>query len=1275
MKILRRCVVPAVAGVILCVSWLFASGSAQGLPGDVTADGVFAANDIICVAKYTVGLVDFEAAGPCTKDEVAADTDCNLVVQTADIINVARLVVGLGYPEAKDPDKDLIHNACDNCPDHPNEDQLDTDGDGVGDVCQLPGGCVNGDAQVGATVCGLNDEGVLMQDCVGGEWVNNTTCTGTDVCTDGGDDCGANATCTNKPGGWDCTCNAGWEGSGTQCTDVNECADNPCGDDNSCTNTDGSYECACNWSLDAWPGSWSFAYVETCKNETTEGLTFDMNCGAVADGKVSCDYVVGGIAESTCDVEITSGSCNSYKLAYTQCTQPGPDYTNTATVSMDSETSASGTWSASSGECGTVTITKKSCDANNGGCATNASCTVVEGAVTCTCKDGYTGDGVTCTEVDKCKGNTCNNNNMCDGLETCVPDTGECKAGTALSCDNNDACDGLETCDPSQGCQDGTPVVCGNNNVCDGLETCVPDTGECKAGTALSCDNNDTCDGLETCDPSQGCQDGTPVVCGNNNMCDGLETCDPDTGGCKAGTALSCDNNDACDGLETCDPIQGCQDGIAPETCCGNGKCEPAGGETSTTCVDDCSGNSCCASQLFSEEPNQGCNDDACAACVCGDDPYCCNNKWDSTCVNKTAYPDGACAEECKVACDTCGNGYCGDTEDCGSCAQDCACKASDPCAVSTCEIDDEDGAGYCATTTKKCDNNDACDGLETCDPIQGCQDGTPVVCGNNNMCDGIETCDPATAECKAGTALSCDNEDACDGLETCDPSKGCVDGTPVVCEDEPGVCGANRTCNAAGTCTVTYPGSETSCSDANACTYGDKCNGAGSCAGTTITCNDGSGTCGANKSCNGTSTCTTTYPGSSTSCTDNNDCTYNDKCNGFGGCSGTPITCSSSASTCGLQKSCNGTSTCATTYPGSSTSCNDNKSCTYGDSCNSSGSCTGTTITCNDGSGTCGANKSCNGTSSCSVSYPGSGTSCNDNNSCTYSDKCNGGGSCTGTSITCNDDSGTCGANKSCNGTSSCTVTYPSSSTSCNDSNDCTYNDKCNSAGSCTGTSITCNDGAGTCGVNKSCNGTSSCTVSYPSSSTTCSDGNACTEGDKCNGSGGCQPGTSKSCPNVPDGKNSYCVKGVSCNPNTGKCDYQYQPLFTVCTDWNQCTAAWNGTETGDFCGWSGDCLSGEWVPMWSQCAGTTQNECSGFIVCGYQYLQPGVGWDYDTPHCSNDLKFCSKSCPTGTYSFCLTGNCDCLQVCDNKSCPSGQTCVKKNNCPTCPKVCVTAY
>ena len=47
-------------------------------------------------------------------------------------------------------------------------------------------------------------------------------------------------------------------------------------------------------------------------------------------------------------------------------------------------------------------------------------------------------------------------------------------------------------------------VVCDNDNVCDGAESCDPSAG-CRAGTPLVCDDSDPCT-VDTCDPASGCR-------------------------------------------------------------------------------------------------------------------------------------------------------------------------------------------------------------------------------------------------------------------------------------------------------------------------------------------------------------------------------------------------------------------------------------------------------------------------------------------------------------------------------------------------------------------------------------------------------------------------------------------------------------------------------------------------------------------------------------------------------------------------------------------------
>lgn len=57
-------------------------------------------------------------------------------------------------------------------------------------------------------------------------------------------------------------------------------------------------------------------------------------------------------------------------------------------------------------------------------------------------------------------------------------------------------------------------------------------------------------------------------------------------------------------------------------------------------------------------------------------------------------------------------------------------------------------------------------------------------------------------------------------------------------------------------------------CDDGDACTFDDRCDAAGQCGGTAITCTDEQAPCGARRSCNGTSQCAQSFPGSDTACT-----------------------------------------------------------------------------------------------------------------------------------------------------------------------------------------------------------------------------------------------------------------------------------------------------------------------------------------------------------------------------------------------------------------------
>ena len=103
-----------------------------------------------------------------------------------------------------------------------NNNGTQTCSNGTWGSCVDPDVCTNGATQTGTTVCGLNNEGYFTQLCTNGQWVDTTTCTGTDVCVNGAQEtqaCGANGTqtrtCANGSWGAWGTCDEGTgEGAG-----------------------------------------------------------------------------------------------------------------------------------------------------------------------------------------------------------------------------------------------------------------------------------------------------------------------------------------------------------------------------------------------------------------------------------------------------------------------------------------------------------------------------------------------------------------------------------------------------------------------------------------------------------------------------------------------------------------------------------------------------------------------------------------------------------------------------------------------------------------------------------------------------------------------------------------------------------------------------------------------------------------------------------------------------------------------------------------------------
>lgn len=101
--------------------------------------------------------------------------------------------------------------------------------------------------------------------CDDGYAGNGTHCTEIDECAEGTDNCGDHGACVNTAGSFTCDCDDGY--GGNTCTDLDECdlgTDN-CGAHSTCTNTPGSFTCECN------------------RGYTGDGLTCESDCEVPTD--------------------------------------------------------------------------------------------------------------------------------------------------------------------------------------------------------------------------------------------------------------------------------------------------------------------------------------------------------------------------------------------------------------------------------------------------------------------------------------------------------------------------------------------------------------------------------------------------------------------------------------------------------------------------------------------------------------------------------------------------------------------------------------------------------------------------------------------------------------------------------------------------------------------------------------------------------------------------------------------------------------------------------
>lgn len=285
------------------------------------------------------------------------------------------------------------------------------------------------------------------------------------------DPCDTNAGCVDGNTTFTCTCNTGYTGNGTHCSNINECDSNPCDVNADCVDSPGSYSCTCKSGFTG--NGTSCSNIDDCvSNDCHTDATCNDGINAYT---CSCDSGFTGNGTSCSNIdECANSPCH----ANAGCTDSHGSYSCLCNTGYTGN--------------GTSCDNINECDTNP--CHENADCDDTDGGYTCTCNTGYTGNGTSCSNINECDSNPCVANANCtdtEGSYTCA-----CSTGFAL---NGTACDDVNECS-------NTP--CDTNAAClntEGSFTCRCSSGY--TGNGFSCSNIDDCVS-NTCDAKATCTDG-----------------------------------------------------------------------------------------------------------------------------------------------------------------------------------------------------------------------------------------------------------------------------------------------------------------------------------------------------------------------------------------------------------------------------------------------------------------------------------------------------------------------------------------------------------------------------------------------------------------------------------------------------------------------------------------------------------------------------------------------------------------------------------------------
>jgi hypothetical protein len=526
--------------------------------------------------------------------------------------------------------------------------------------------------------------------------------------------CDTLATCQDIQGERVCQCKPGYQGNGGSCTDIDECArklDN-CVTHATCSNTEGSFSCTCD------PGYVMMGAVCADVDECMLGMD---NCDNMpdacqnVDGSFICKcppgYTGSGVGDTCQDIDECAMGMDNCDSSPDACKNTVGGFMCVCPAGYE------GLGVGANG-CADIDECQRSldaCDDSPDACVNDVGGTP---GYHCACPPGYDGNGMGangCTDMDQCAMNADN----CDtSPEACVNDIGglpgfhcACPAGYMGDGVGGNGCVDIDECAMGVDNCDDMPDACHNVN---GSFMCECPPGYVGTGIGDTCQDVDECAmNMDDCDDApnacvneigiSGSSRGFHCTCpagysGNGvgaNGCAEVDECSsPGTNTCDTSPAACVNDIGGTPGYHCTCPSGYTGDGVGANGCMDKDECAAGGGN-------DCNANADCTNTpagSFTCTCKAGYTGTGHGASGCMDKDECAAGGGSDCNVNAdcTNTPAGSFTCTCKA-------GYTGTGHGTGGCTDLNACVPTNPCMNNGDCADNPPGAATPYSCSCKC--------------------------------------------------------------------------------------------------------------------------------------------------------------------------------------------------------------------------------------------------------------------------------------------------------------------------------------------------------------------------------------------------------------------------------------------------------------------------------------------------------------------------------------------------------------------------------------------